>query len=209
MAPERVHRRLAAILAADVVGYSRLIEADDAGTRARLRSLHSELIDPRIAADGGRIVKTTGDGILVEFASAVDAVRNALAIQLAMAERNADPNLDIYTAGTQAMLGQWVVTAAQMDNLVKTYRRCHPRPPRQAPGGAYAVIRYPPAERRCAPWFFERRGDAWTLDLTMMQRAIRFNHDNHWRLDPDVEHPYGFGFEDWRFDRHGFPRITK
>ena len=125
----------------------------------------------------------------------------------AMAARNADPNLDIYTAGTQAMLGQWVVTAAQMDNLVKTYRRCHPRPPRQAPGGAYAVIRYPPAERRCAPWFFERRGDAWTLDLTMMQRAIRFNHDNHWRLDPDVEHSYGFAFEDWRFDPHGFPRI--
>ncbi len=43
----------------------------------------------------------------------------------------------------------------------------------------------------------------------MMQRAIRFNHDNYWRLDPNVEHPYGFGFEDWRFDRHGFPRIPK
>ncbi len=67
MAAERVQRRLAAILVADVVGYSRLIEADEEGTRVRLRSLHSELIDPRIAADGGRIVKTTGDGILVEF----------------------------------------------------------------------------------------------------------------------------------------------
>jgi adenylate cyclase len=54
-------------LAADVVGYSRLMEADEAGTRARLRSRHSELLDPRIAADGGRIVKTTGDGALVEF----------------------------------------------------------------------------------------------------------------------------------------------
>ena len=90
MAEERVQRRLAAILAADVVGYSRLIEADEAGTRARLRSLNSELIDPRINADGGRIVKTTGDGILVEFGSAVDAVQNALAIQLAMAGRNTD-----------------------------------------------------------------------------------------------------------------------
>ena len=90
MAEERVQRRLAAILAADVVGYSRLIEADDAGTRARLRSLHSELINPQIATDGGRIVKTTGDGILVEFGSAVDAVQNALTIQLAMAERNAE-----------------------------------------------------------------------------------------------------------------------
>ena len=90
MAEERVQRRLAAILAADVVGYSRLIEADEEGTRARLRHVHSELIDPRIAADGGRIVKTMGDGILVEFPSAVDAVRYALAIQSAMEGRNAE-----------------------------------------------------------------------------------------------------------------------
>ena len=67
MAKQRVQRRLAAILAADVVGYSRLIAADEEGTRARLRSLHAELIDPRIAADGGRIVKTMGDEILVEL----------------------------------------------------------------------------------------------------------------------------------------------
>jgi adenylate cyclase len=67
MAEERIQRRLAAILAAEVVGYSRLMEADEEGTRARLRSLQAELIDPRIAADGGRIVKTMGDGILVEF----------------------------------------------------------------------------------------------------------------------------------------------
>ena len=90
MAEERVQRRLAAILVADVVGYSRLMEADEEGTRARLRSLHSELIDPRIAADGGRIVKTMGDGILVEFPSAVDAVRSALVIQEALRRRNAD-----------------------------------------------------------------------------------------------------------------------
>jgi class 3 adenylate cyclase len=90
MAEERVQRRLAAILAADVVGYSRLIEADEVGTRARLQALHSELINPRIAADGGRIVKTTGDGILVEFPSAVDAVRNALAIQSSIAGYSAE-----------------------------------------------------------------------------------------------------------------------
>jgi TolB-like protein/class 3 adenylate cyclase len=90
MAEERVRRRLAAILAADVVGYSRLMGEDEVGTRARMRSLHSELIDPRIAADGGRIVKTTGDGILIEFGSAVDAVQNGLAIQSAMAGRNAE-----------------------------------------------------------------------------------------------------------------------
>jgi TolB-like protein/class 3 adenylate cyclase/Tfp pilus assembly protein PilF len=90
VAKERVQRRLAAILAADVVGYSRLIEADEEGTRARLRSLHADLIDPQIADDSGRIVKTTGDGILVEFPSAVAAVRNALAIQSAIAGRNSD-----------------------------------------------------------------------------------------------------------------------
>ncbi len=90
MAEERVERRLAAILAADVVGYSRLIEQDEEDTRARLRGLHTELIDPRIAADGGRIVKSAGDGVLVEFASVVDAVRNALAIQTAIASRNED-----------------------------------------------------------------------------------------------------------------------
>ena len=67
MAEERVQRRLVAILAADVVGYSHLIEADEEGTRARFRSLYSELIDPKIAADDGRIVKTTGDGVLSNF----------------------------------------------------------------------------------------------------------------------------------------------
>jgi len=68
-------------MAADVVGYSRLMEADEALTRARLRVLHAELVDPLIAADSGRIVKTMGDGILVEFPSVVDAVHCALAIQ--------------------------------------------------------------------------------------------------------------------------------
>ena len=90
MAEERAQRRLAAILAADVVGYSRLMEADEVGTRARLRALQSDLIEPRIAADGGRVVKTSGDGWLVEFGSAVDAVRNALAVQRALHQHNAD-----------------------------------------------------------------------------------------------------------------------
>ncbi len=90
MAEERVQRRLAAILVADVVAYSRLMEKDEAGTLARLKALRADLIDPRIAADGGRIVKTMGDGLLVEFPSAVDAVRNALDIQAVMARRNAD-----------------------------------------------------------------------------------------------------------------------
>ena len=76
-------RKLAAILAADVVGYSRLVGADEDGTVARIRALRSELIDPAIASDRGRIVKTTGDGILIEFASVVDAVRCAIEVQKA------------------------------------------------------------------------------------------------------------------------------
>lgn len=84
----RVERRLAAILAADIVGYSRLMGLDEEGTLAALKTCRREVIDPKIAENRGRIVKTTGDGALVEFASAVDATRCAIDIQGAMAERN-------------------------------------------------------------------------------------------------------------------------
>ena len=82
-------RRLAAILAADVAGYSRLMGADEEGTLERLKALRHELVDPKIAEHHGRIVKTTGDGLLVEFGSVVDALRCAVEVQRAMAERNA------------------------------------------------------------------------------------------------------------------------
>jgi adenylate cyclase len=81
-------RRLAAILAADVAGYSRLMGADEEGTLERVKALRRELLDPKIAEHHGRIVKTTGDGLLAEFASVVDAVRCAVAVQQAMPERN-------------------------------------------------------------------------------------------------------------------------
>src|SRR5690348_8730486 len=84
-----VQRRLAAILAADVVGYSRLMGADEVGTLAALKALRRELIDPAISAHHGRMVKTTGDGALVEFGSVVDAVAGAVAIQRGMVTRNA------------------------------------------------------------------------------------------------------------------------
>src|SRR5206468_2707565 len=81
-------RRLAAILAADVAGYSRLMGADEEGTLERLKALRQELVDPKIAEHRGRIVKTTGDGLLVEFPSVVDAVRCAVAVQQAIPERD-------------------------------------------------------------------------------------------------------------------------
>jgi adenylate cyclase len=87
-------RRLAAILVADVAGYSRLMGADEEGTLERLKTLRRELLDPKIAEHRGRIVKTTGDGLLVEFPSVVDAVRCAVAVQSAMPERNASAAAD-------------------------------------------------------------------------------------------------------------------
>jgi adenylate cyclase len=85
---ERVERRLAAVLAADVAGYSRLMGVDEEGTLARLKAVRKALVDPTIASHRGRIVKTTGDGMLVEFASAVDAVRSAVEVQRSMADQN-------------------------------------------------------------------------------------------------------------------------
>src|SRR6516225_4969063 len=89
MAEARVERRLAAILAADVAGYSRLMGVDEVGTLAALKAHRREIVDPAIATHHGRIVKTTGDGMLVECASAVDAVSCAVGVQAKMAERNA------------------------------------------------------------------------------------------------------------------------
>lgn len=89
MTAERVDRRLAAVLAADVAGYSRLMGTDEEGTLVRLKAVRRTVVDPTIATHRGRIVKTTGDGMLVEFASVVDAVRGAVEVQRGMAEQNA------------------------------------------------------------------------------------------------------------------------
>jgi adenylate cyclase len=90
MENQHPERRLSAVLAADVAGYSRLVGIDEEGTLARLRSLRMEVIDPAIAAHRGRIIKTTGDGILVEFPSVVDAARFALEVQRGMGRRTAE-----------------------------------------------------------------------------------------------------------------------
>jgi adenylate cyclase len=90
MSKERVERRLAAIFGADVAGYSRLMGADEEGTRRRLQAHRREIVDPKIREHRGRIVKTTGDGMLVEFPSVVDAVRCAVELQRGMIERESD-----------------------------------------------------------------------------------------------------------------------
>ena len=94
MSVATAERRLAAILATDVVGYSRMVAADEPGTLARLREVRSEVVDPNIAEHGGRIFKTTGDGLLAEFPSAVHALRCAIAIQEKLRDRTfGDPRL--------------------------------------------------------------------------------------------------------------------
>src|SRR5215469_14178191 len=91
---KRVERRLAAIMAADIAGYSRLMGEDEEGTLAALKAIRRELAEPKIAENRGRIVKTTGDGLLVEFPSVVDAVRCAVEVQQAMPERNTGATTD-------------------------------------------------------------------------------------------------------------------
>ena len=126
MAGERVQRRLTAIMATDVAGYSRLMGADEVGTLAAMKSHRREVIDPAIAQYRGRIVKTTGDGMLIEFASAVDAVTCAMDVQGQMAERNGNANLKItFRIGINVgdviidgddILGDGVNVAARVEN---------------------------------------------------------------------------------------------
>jgi adenylate cyclase len=134
---ERVERRLAAVLAADVAGYSLLMGRNEEGTLANLKSLRKMLVDPAIAAHRGRIVKTTGDGLLVEFASAVDATRCAVEIQRGMAAQNADVPQETrieFRIGIHVgdiiiddndIFGDGVNIAARLEGIAEPGRRLH------------------------------------------------------------------------------------
>jgi adenylate cyclase len=130
-------RKLAAILAADVAGYSKLAGADEERTLARLRGLRSDLIDPAIAAHHGRVVKRTGDGILIEFRSVVDAVRCAIEVQNGMVERNAGLPAerriefrvgihlgDVVEESDGDLMGDGVNIAARLESIAKPGSIC-------------------------------------------------------------------------------------
>jgi TolB-like protein len=165
-------RRLAAILAADVAGYSRLMGADEEGTLERLKALRRELVDPKIAEHHGRIVKTTGDGVLVEFASVVDAVRCAVVVQQAMPERDTGVaaesrielrigiNLgDVIVEGDD-LYGDGVNIAARIEALADA-------------GGVFVSNTVHDQVRDRLPFVFENLGEQQVKNITRPVRVYR------------------------------------
>jgi adenylate cyclase len=135
-------RKIAAILVADVVGYSRLAGTDEEGTLSRLRALRSDLIDPAIAKYHGRVVKRTGDGSLIEFRSVVDAAQCAIEVQKGMVERNAGVSPDrciefrvgvhlgdVVEEADGDLMGDGVNIAARLEGIAKPGAICSPSKP--------------------------------------------------------------------------------
>jgi adenylate cyclase len=164
-------RRLAAILAADVAGYSRLMGADEEGTHDRLKAHRRELIDPKIGEHSGRVVKTTGDGMLVEFPSVVDAVRCAAEVQRAMIDREADVpedrrirfrvgiNLDVIVDGDD-IFGNGVNVAARLEALAE-------------PGGICISRMVRDQVRDRLPFVFEDQGHRQVKNIARPVRVYR------------------------------------
>lgn len=130
----------------------------------------------------------------VDTAAQVSPLDTVAAYLAAMAVHDAGAALDLYTPATREMLAGHVVTRGQMDNLVRTYRRCPG--PRVRQEGGYAVVDHPGEPGGCSPWFLEQDAEGlWRLDLLTMQRAVRFDTRNRWRIAvPDALGPYAFAF---------------
>ena len=162
MAEQRVERRLAAILAGDVAGYSRLMGADEEGTLSRLNAHRREFLEPKIADYRGRIVKRTGDGVLIEFASAVDATRCAVEIQQGMTARNAsvpeDKRIEL-RIGIHVgdiiiedgdIFGDGVNIAARLEGIAKPGGICISEDAYRCRGHYYESLTYPLVLRHSA-----------------------------------------------------------
>ncbi len=173
---ERARRRLAAVLAADVVGYSRLMEEDEERTLAALRAIRREVSDPKIAEHAGRIVKTTGDGFLVEFPSVVEAVRSAVEMQRGIAERNiAVPparriefrmglNLGDIIVEEQDIFGDGVNIAARLEALAE-------------PGGLCVAGTVHDQVRDRLPYAFDDRGEQLVKNLARPLRVYAMSRE--------------------------------
>ena len=172
-------RRLAAILAADVAGYSRLMGEDEEGTHARLRAHLSELVDPKIKEHRGRTVKNTGDGLLAEFPSVVDAVRCAVEVQQGMVDRNAETpeeerirfrigvNLGDVIAENDDIYGDGVNIAARLEGLAE-------------PGGVFISRMVRDQIRDKLPYLFEDRGEQSVKNIARPVRVYA------WHLRPSA-----------------------
>ena len=181
-------RRLAAILAADVAGYSRLMGADEEGTHERLKALRREFVDPMIAEHKGRIVKTTGDGLLVEFASVVDAVRCAVAVQQAMPERNtgvaADNRIELriginlgdVIVEPDDLYGDGVNIAARIEALAD-------------PGGVFVSNTVHDHVRDRLPFVFEDLGEQEVKNIARPVRVYRVRDATNAGKSPSVPAP--------------------
>ena len=171
MAEERVQRRLAAILAADVVGYSRMMGEDEAGTLAQIKTLQREVFEPKTREHNGRIFNTSGDGVLVEFASVVDAVQHALDVQRALARRNADVpaerrielrigiNLGDIIVDGDDIYGDGVNIAARLESLAQ-------------PGGIYISGTVYESVRNSVPADYEDLGEQSVKNINRPIRII-------------------------------------
>jgi TolB-like protein/class 3 adenylate cyclase/Tfp pilus assembly protein PilF len=178
MEEKRVERRLAAIFAGDVAGYSRLMGMDEEGTLAALKAHRRAVVDPKITEHRGRIVKTTGDGILVEFASVVDAVRCAVDIQRLMAERNADVpqdrqiqfriglNVGDIIIDDKDIYGDGVNIAARLEGLAE-------------PGGICVSRVVRDQVRDKLDFFFEDMGEQQVKNITRPVRTHRIRLEAH------------------------------
>ncbi|MDN3557139.1 TPM domain-containing protein [Halomonas maura] len=170
---------------------------------------------PAIAGSGGagaRLPARLGEGRAVPRDARVTVDERGLprdvlaAYRRAMAARNDNPKLAIYSRATRDMLADWVMTPAQMDTMARSLAGCPVARELTDAGERRAVLLAPLAERQCPPYFLVREADTWRLDLVAMMRAVRFGRDNSWRLEHEALGPYGFGFAGIRFDSRGFPR---
>jgi TolB-like protein/Flp pilus assembly protein TadD len=180
-----MERKLSAILAADVAGYSRLMEVDEEGTLSRLTSHRQNVVDPSIATHRGRIVKTTGDGLLAEFASAVDAVRSAVEIQAEMAGRNAkeaEPRRILFRIGINVgdiveqdgdIFGDGVNIAARLEGIAD-------------PGGICVSARVQEDVAGKIDLVFDDMGEQSLKNITRPVRAFRLQLDRPARADGET-----------------------